>query len=67
MTSYTAQLQESGLFELHEKVTLKLKVIEQLDGISRIGNIDVNDELRAVIDSLLLDLSIVVLKEDDHG
>ncbi|MEK5166236.1 hypothetical protein NYE69_28425 [Paenibacillus sp. FSL R5-0527] len=65
-TSYASLLRESGLFELHEKVTLKLKVIEQLDQITRFGDIDIKKELYAVIESMLLDLGVAVIKDDEQ-
>lgn len=56
-TSYATPLKNAGLFELHEKVTLKVKVIEALTEAAR-ANLQVHDELHAVIRSLLVDLDL---------
>lgn len=63
--SYAAQLRQSGLFELHEKVTLKLKVFEAMTDVIVRTEADLYDELYALIESLLLDLGIAVLKEGE--
>ena len=58
VASYAGQLRESGLFELHEKVTLKLKVIDKLQDVYANTDICVGQELTGVINSLLIDLGI---------
>lgn len=58
VTSYAGQLRDSGLFELHEKVTLKLKVIDKLQDVYANTRTDVSEELKGVIHSILFDLGI---------
>lgn len=67
VSSYVGQLKEAGLFETREKVDIKLKVINKLvEAIDRV-NADLHEELSAVVGSMLLDLGVVVLKEEQEG
>ncbi|MBU5672631.1 hypothetical protein [Paenibacillus brevis] len=64
--SYAANLRETGLFEVREKVTLKLKVIEKLVETMREG-LQVHDEVNAVIRSLLTDLDLYASPDAQNG
>lgn len=64
--SYAEQLKQSGLFELRERANLKLETIDRLVEVVK-ADIDVYQELGAVIDSLLLDIGIAVIREEDQS